>query len=1384
MTGSNLTQQLDNCSAIETTVLSLLALHGEPLGKLRLLECLRMLGAADEDGDVFVAATIADVLALLCEKELAIEAPANSVTCVDGIVLPVIRIALAGDGFGALCRAAEAATPVGRTYDGYMFLRTYRQALARLRMALLQAQPPERIALWLDTCARFPEFRRRHPYVELFGMSFDPELLGHLHPALQDDVMIFLLSHAQNEPENVEPLRAWSEQRLVCGAWKTEALTLALAEHLLLRGRLSQVEALLKNCASAAAGITQAAMLLLRGEQEKAIAGFDNAIKALRKESGKRNVFVDGSSGVFCVLAMMRSSEPRHKKLAESFFTLAQRSSQGSQRSFAALVALHDARIGTQKAEPLPTVERAIGDDMLPALFHALTCYWLGQPLTAQTIERVAQVYARAQTEGFGWVAAQAAALLARLGESAYREPALSLRREHGLDDLCDWFEHQEPWERQLAALMELRRADRVAAKTEAPGRLVWMINYDPSRQSLEIEPREQRRDTSGEWGKGRPVALKRLRDETDALDFLMPQDRAVLSAIGVSTSFYRGVSYDIDNDKALLALIGHPLMFWQDTPEQRVELLSGTIELMLTEQQGTLQLGLQPPVDHSSRREVLIVMEGAARLRIFSIKEEHRQIAAIIDHALVVPLHAKAKLLQAVGAVSTLVPVQSDIATGVDDIDAAPVNADTRLHVHLLPYGDGLKMQLLIKPFGPDGASYMPGKGRENVIADVAGNRLQAKRDLAAERMASARLLDACPALADAVDAHGDWYLAEPQHCLELLMQLQRCPDILLAWPQGERFRIVAEAGPQQLQLSVKSDRDWFEANGALRIDDKTVLDLRRLLFDAQQGQGRFIALDGNRFVALTEEFHRRIAELANVSQFDGEQIQVHPLAASALAELADDAGTCDSDAAWMQHVSRLGELDDYVAQVPGTLQAELRDYQLAGFQRLARLAHWKVGACLADDMGLGKTIQTLGLLLLRAPQGPALVVAPTSVCPNWMSETARFAPTLKVVLFGSGERTLDGLQGFDVVVVSYGLLQQEAERFSAVRWSTIVLDEAQAIKNAQTKRSQAVMGLQGAFKMALSGTPIENHLGELWSLFRFINPGLLGSAEEFNERFALPIERHKNVRVRTRLRRLIQPFLLRRTKAQVLAELPSRTEMVRHVDLTNEETALYEALRRIALERLEKDDMPATQKALQIVTELMKLRRACCNPNLVAPDLGLTSSKLEVFGELLDELLENRHKALVFSQFVDHLSLIRAWLDQRGVRYQYLDGSTPMQERKKRVEAFQAGDGDVFLISLKAGGTGLNLTAADYVIHMDPWWNPAVEDQASDRAHRIGQQRPVTIYRLIARHTIEEGIVELHKRKRELAESLLDGGEGMGGFSTQEMLALLRLELGRFGD
>jgi hypothetical protein len=991
---------------------------------------------------------------------------------------------------------------------------------------------------------------------------------------------------------------------------------------------------------------------------------------------------------------------------------------------------------------------------------------------------------------GFDFIAAQAAGLLGHLGDAAQEQAASTLRELHGFVDLALWFERQEGWQRQLTALINLQQAPQIEGN---PSRLVWIIDHDARHGVTHLEPREQKRGARGAWSAGRAMGIKRLFDEAAQIDFLTPQDVRAAGAIKLWRDYYGSKQrYEFDQDKVLVALIGHPLVFSLADANLRIELLAGEPELLIKSQRGQLMLSLQPPLAGIAA-EVIVTQETPTRWRVLKIQDEHRRIAAIVGQGLAVPLDAKTQVLQAIASISALVTVQSDIGGGADNV--AQIDADARLHVHLLPYQQGLKMHILVRPLEL-GAYYAPGSGAASVIADVGGKPLQARRNLNAERAAQRDVIALCPVLDEAEQEHGEWLLGQPATCLQLLVELQQLDpaQVVLAWPEGESFKVGKPVDARQFKLSIKSDKDWFAASGELQIDENKVLDLRTLLelMRTGSGNGRFLALGENQFLALSEQLQRRLQDLAAYGETHGKGVRVHPLASFVLEELAQDAGAIKADKLWQAHLAKLKDLNAYAPQLPGTLQAELRDYQLAGFEWLARLAHWGVGACLADDMGLGKTLQALALMLARAPHGPTLVIAPTSVCMNWISEATRFAPTLNLKLFGASDRqaTLAALQPFDVVIASYGLLQQEAALFAAVHWHTIVLDEAQAIKNSATKRSQAVMALQGDFRLVATGTPLENHLGELWNLFRFINPGLLGNIDQFNLRFAGPIERAQAkdqgqakaqnallaASARTRLRRLIGPFILRRTKAQVLAELPSRTEIVLPVDLSFDESALYESLRRMALEKLAAVEGPAAQKSIQILAEIMKLRRACCNPQLVAPELKLASSKLAAFAQLLAGLLQNRHKVLVFSQFVDHLHLIRDHLDRQAIAYQYLDGATPMLQRQQRVEAFQRGEGEVFLISLKAGGMGINLTAADYVIHMDPWWNPAVEDQASDRAHRMGQLRPVTIYRLVARHTIEESIVALHRHKRDLADSLLEGTDMAARMSAGDMLQMLQ--------
>jgi len=1377
MTAADLRTPFEGLALHEKMILALLALAGEPMGKARIHEHLVQAGILDNEQ------RLADGLAHLRALGMTGEMAGRGSAVTPDVAWPAIRAAIDERLFHPLCAAYQSVTPLRKNWEGFVVLRSYRQGVALLRMALADGAEPKRVAPLLAACMGCHEAGYLHPLVDICARPFEPELFERIHPLLRDEVLAVLVNNVQREPAGAPVLRAYAERHVAQGT-ASMALRVALAEQLILCGRLDEATRLLLDLDDSQAQFYRSAILLLRDEHAAALAGFEHALKTLRRETGKRKSIFQGIGGHLYVLALLRSGDPKHDKLADAYLDVATRAVQSHDTAvYQQLSMLRSIRGGTVDAEVLPS--RNWEAAMQPFMFRALMHYWLALPQLEGRRAQLEEMLAQAELAGFDFIAAQLAAVLGRLGGVGHEQRAIALRQRHRLADLTGWFEREEPWQRQLNALINLQPPLNVEAVRET--RLVWMIKYDPHYGVQELEPREQKRDAQGGWSKGRAVGLKRLADEAREMEFLTAQDLNAAATLRAFRYYGGGGSrHQFEMDKAVAALVGHPLLFWIDAPGTRVELLPGEPELMVKARAGSVTITMRPPVPEDAD-DVCVTKETPTRLRVVRIGEEHRRIGAIVGDGLVVPLHAEKQVLKAIGAISSIVTVQSDIGGSAADIDQ--VEADGRLHVHLLPYQQGLKMQVLVRPLPGAGAYYPPGSGAESVIADVNGVRVEARRSLNAEREAERQLVAACHALESAEAEHGEWLLGQPLQCLELLTELQELDPakVLVAWPEGESFRVTKKVESTSMRLTIKRDKDWFAANAEVQVDENKVMDLRSLLDMLRDSQGRFVALGDNQFMALSSELHRRLMELSAFGQEHGDGVRVHPLASFVLEDLALDAGGVKADKAWKEHVARIGANAAFTPQLPSTLQAELRDYQLEGYEWLARLAHWGVGACLADDMGLGKTLQALALILARAPQGPSLVIAPTSVCMNWMSETARFAPTLKVKLFGAGDRAemLTGAEPFDLVIASYGLLQLEAPLFAKVKWNAIVLDEAQAIKNNQTKRSQAVMALQGEFRMVATGTPLENHLGELWNLFRFINPGLLGTSDQFNLRFAGPIEKAQDKRAeagaRARLRRLIQPFILRRTKAQVLSELPPRTEIVLPVDLTQEETALYESLRRDALDKLAALEAPESQKSIQILAEMMKLRRACCNPQLVAPELGLQSSKLAVFARLLDDLLENRHKVLVFSQFVDHLTLIRKHLDARGIRYQYLDGATPMQERKRRVDAFQAGDGDVFLISLKAGGVGINLTAADYVIHMDPWWNPAVEDQASDRAHRMGQQRPVTIYRLVARHTIEEGIVELHKHKRDLADSLLEGSDTAARMSPAEMLGMLQEGLAR---
>ncbi|WP_236222878.1 DEAD/DEAH box helicase [Pseudomonas asiatica] len=480
-----------------------------------------------------------------------------------------------------------------------------------------------------------------------------------------------------------------------------------------------------------------------------------------------------------------------------------------------------------------------------------------------------------------------------------------------------------------------------------------------------------------------------------------------------------------------------------------------------------------------------------------------------------------------------------------------------------------------------------------------------------------------------------------------------------------------------------------------------------------------------------------------------------------------------------------RLRDARDLQVEPPSGLQASLRPYQQQGLNWLQALREMGTGGILGDDMGLGKTLQALAHLLLEKQSGrlsaPALAVMPTSLVPNWLDEAQRFAPGLRVLaLQGPGRsKHFAKLHEYDLVLTTYALVPRDLEHLRAHAWHVLVLDEAQNIKSSTSKAALAVCELRANQRVCLTGTPMENNLGELWSIFHFLMPGWLGDLKRFNQDYRTPIERHGDSERMAHLASRIRPFLLRRTKEQVATELPAKTEMVHWVELSDAQRDTYEAV-RVAMDKKVRDEIArngAARSQIIILDALLKLRQVCCDLRLVK---GVESKgnqadkgKLGALLEMLEELLSEGRRVLLFSQFTSMLALIEQELEKRKIRYSLLTGDT--RDRRTPVQQFQQGDSEVFLISLKAGGVGLNLTAADTVIHFDPWWNPASENQATDRAYRIGQDKPVFVFKLITRGTVEEKIQLLQQEKAALAASLLDGGQaGQWRLGDEEIEAL----------
>lgn len=750
-----------------------------------------------------------------------------------------------------------------------------------------------------------------------------------------------------------------------------------------------------------------------------------------------------------------------------------------------------------------------------------------------------------------------------------------------------------------------------------------------------------------------------------------------------------------------------------------------------------------------------------------------------------------------------------------VEELYADPV-PDLLLETRILPE-TGQTAHIATLRFDYAGKLLQPAKPKASTLLKSDGGYFRIHRDTAQEQDALDALLDY------GFETAGSAY--PTLHKLQLMMKPDNPSLTALRWHdfldhgiaqlRQEGWVITQDEG-FNLQFDVVGDidaaweesetSDWFEISLGFEVEGQRI-NLLPILVDMlhqmdspeelqtllQRQEFLLVPLAGNRWAKLDSRRLHGIMETL-VELYDHEplnadgNLEMSKYQGASLGALLNDPGMKWKGAEELLLLTRKLANFSGIASValPENLHAELRVYQHDGVNWLQFLREYGFNGTLADDMGLGKTLQTLTHLLIEKQSGrlcsPAMVIAPTSLMGNWRREAERFTPDLKVCIIHGSERQkhFDAINEHDLILTTYPLIIRDEEQYRQHTFHYLILDEAQAIKNAASRTAQAVHNLKAQHRLCLTGTPLENHLGELWSMYHFLMPGFLGPQEKFTRLFRTPIEKQADAGRQQQLRQRIQPFMLRRTKEKVASELPPKTEIIRSVSLDGKQRDLYETV-RLAMDakvRAEISSKGFARSQIMILDALLKLRQVCCDPRLVKLAKARNvqdSAKLELLMTLLPEMLEEGRKVLLFSQFTSMLAIIEEELQRAGITYSKLTGQT--RKRDEAIEAFQEGDASVFLISLKAGGTGLNLTAADTVIHYDPWWNPAVEQQATDRAYRIGQDKPVFVYKLVTEDTVEEKILKLQEKKQALAEGLYsDEAQGSARFSAEDLADLLK--------
>ncbi|MFH1147665.1 MAG: SNF2-related protein [Pseudomonadota bacterium] len=1031
-------------------ILQLLSIVYAGISKTTLEDCLTTYRIQGLSLDMCTPRALKPAFRELASNNL-IEERGQYVRCLPAFLHEATRKAIEGDVFETMAMAVEETTKYTAVYYNGRYA-NYDYCVRDIRIAVYR-RDFDAVRGKMQICAeQFPENSSKYPPLYLICANpFDPGWIITLPEALITDVLGIIFSRAFETLEETEAPLALLEG-IVGKADTSPSVELRelMARQLIVRGQFAQARTLVENQETPRSRAFLGWLDFLSGEDEKAIAHYQTALALLKKTTGKRKIFFADASGIFYILALLRSGDPACLDAAEDYITyILGKETYKYSYIYWLLLMIVRVQKGQVKSREIIKEDctKRIQADPLTLFFQALVLFWVDPESAKNRIPFLHQLLARVKQAGYEWLASETALILEGLGQiTPEAEKAGQIYKENRITSMVRLVSMQESWELVLNALIHLRKAEDKQESGLPQARLVWLVEL--RGDSLSVQPLEQRRTGGGRWSKGRSIALKRLKEEAVTFGFLTDQDMRICSCIKQERFGYYGrESYEVDLDKAIPAMVGHPLLLLDLASDLRLELVRGEPELVITRDGNKLDVRLSPAFKDGAG--ISLVRESATRVKVIEPSKDHLKIASILREGMSVPLKGKDKVLKAVESISSMITVHSDVGMGKDSMKTVP--ADHRAHMVLRPFGRGLSVELLVRPFSSRGSYYRPGMGGETIIAEFDGERVQVRRNADAERENARQAVSACPILEGLDEDTGEWKIENPEDCLELLLDLQALGDkVAPEWPEGERFKIRSHASMSQLKVSIRQAKEWFSITGELRVDESLVLDMQRLMQLAGETGSRFISLGEGEFLALTEEFRKRIDELRAFAEVHEKQVRFHPLAAPAMQDFAAAAGNLKVDGYWKDHVKRMEEAQNLRPQVPSTLRAELRDYQVEGFNWLARLAHWGVGACLADDMGLGKTLQALAQILTRAPEGPSLVVAPTSVCMNWESEVRRFAPTLNSVIFGGSQRRqmLDSLQPFNLVICSYSLLQQEAEMLAEVYWQTIVLDEAQAIK------------------------------------------------------------------------------------------------------------------------------------------------------------------------------------------------------------------------------------------------------------------------------------------------------------------------------------------------